>query len=235
MLSFFGLLYFPLYSHPMGLSKGRSWVAVIAAGCVIAGCGGGDEKAEAPPPDEAVSIVQPGAPGTPSQKLTRDQAKAVDTAKPIAQDVEFMRGMIHHHRQALLMTGWAPQRASSRDVKLMAQRMASVQKGEIELSERWLSTRGFDAGHEHDGTSSSMPGMLTQAQLDKLEQADGRAFDRLFLRYMTRHHQGAITMVRDLIDDGGGLEVEVNTFARNIESDQEIEIQRMRQVLAKLS
>ena len=216
------------------MSKGRSRIAVLSAACLAAACGGGDKKSAAPPANEAVSIVRPGAPGKPSQRLTREQAKEIDTAKPIAQDVEFMRGMIHHHRQALLMTGWAPERARSRDVRLMAQRMASVQEGEIEIGERWLDARGFDAGHDHDGSSSSMPGMLTPAQLDRLEAADGDTFDRLFLRYMTRHHQGAITMVRELIDEGGGLETEVNVFARGIESDQEIEIQRMQQVLATL-
>src|SRR5262245_48707873 len=123
----------------MGLSKGRSFAAVIVAAALAAGCGGGDEKVEELFLDEAVSIVQPGAPGKPSQKLTREQAKAVDTVKPIAQDVEFMRGMIHYHCQVLLMTGWAPERAKSCDVKLMAKRMASVQEGEIEISERWLS------------------------------------------------------------------------------------------------
>jgi uncharacterized protein (DUF305 family) len=217
----------------MVMSKSRGWVSVALAVALTAACGGGG-KDEEPTASEAVNIVQPGAPGTPSRQLTREQAKAVDTAKPIAQDVEFMRGMIHHHRQAILMTGWVPERAHSRDVKLMAERMASVQESEVEIGERWLGDRGFDAGHEHEAGSEPMPGMLTQAQLDRLEASQGVGFDRLFLRYMTRHHQGAIAMVRELIDEGGGLETEVNYFARNIESDQEIEIGRMQQVLAKL-
>jgi uncharacterized protein (DUF305 family) len=216
----------------MRMSKGRTWPAVALAACALAACGG-DEKEE-PSPEQAVHIVQPGAPGKPSRELTRKQAAEIETPKPIAQDVDFMRRMIHHHRQALVMTALVPERSQSRDVKLMAERMSSSQESEIEQSERWLADRGFDAAHEHGAVSDPMPGMLSQAQLDRLAAGEGREFDRRFLRYMTRHHLGAITMVKELIDEGGGVETEVGYFARHVETDQEIEIARMRQVLAKL-
>jgi uncharacterized protein (DUF305 family) len=41
-------------------------------------------------------------------------------------------------------------------------------------------------------------------------------------------------MVRDLYAEGGGQETELDFFARHIEADQEIEIKRMQDVLAKL-
>ena len=55
----------------------------------------------------------------------------------------------------------------------------------------------------------------------------GEEFDELFLKYMIRHHQGALTMVRDLAADGGGNEPEIGAFTRHVEADQNIEISRM--------
>jgi uncharacterized protein (DUF305 family) len=213
----------------MSVSKRLS---VPIAVCLLAGCG--SSKQEPPSGEADVHIVQPGAPGKPSRELSAEQATQVETVKPIAQDVGFMRDMIHHHQQALLITGWVPERGQSTDVRLMAERMSISQESEIEQGEKWLSDRGFDAGHDHAASADPMPGMLTQAQLDRLKAADGPAFDRLFLRYMTHHHRGAIAMVQELQDEGGGAEAEIGSFARHIEVDQQIEIERMRQVLAKL-
>ena len=43
-------------------------------------------------------------------------------------------------------------------------------------------------GMEHD---MLMPGMLTEEQLAQLDKARGAEFDRLFLTFMIKHHQGA--------------------------------------------
>jgi uncharacterized protein (DUF305 family) len=203
--------------------------ALIVALVLLAGCGG--SKPQEPQAD--VSVVRPGAPGKPSQEVSAEELKDPDTVKPIAQDVVFMRGMIHHHQQAIQMTAWVPERTQSPAVRLMAERMSATQTGEIERYEKWLGDRGFDAGHGH-GAGELMPGMLTDGQLDRLQAASGKSFDRLFLRYMTRHHLGAITMVRDLYAEGGGQETEIDFFARHIEADQESEIKRMQDVRAAL-
>ena len=75
--------------------------------------------------------------------------------------------------------------------------------------------------------------MLTSGQLGRLFNTDGRAFDRLFLRYMTHHHQGALTMVRQLRAQGGGAEPEIGVFTGHVEADQHIEILRMRELSAR--
>ena len=51
---------------------------------------------------------------------------------------------------------------------------------------------------------------------------------------MTRHHQGALTMVQDLVDKGGGTEEEIEQFILHVGSDQTIEIARMRQLMNAL-
>jgi uncharacterized protein (DUF305 family) len=80
-----------------------------------------------------------------------------------------------------------------------------------------------------------MPGMLTADELNQLDQAHGVEFDRLFLTFMIKHHQGAITMVNTLFgSQGAGEEETIFRFASNVYADQTTEIERMSIMLAAL-
>jgi uncharacterized protein (DUF305 family) len=80
--------------------------------------------------------------------------------------------------------------------------------------------------HMHGATL--MPGMLTPEEMEKLEAAKGSEFDRLFLEGMMKHHGGAITMVNELFaTPGAGQEVEIFSFASDVDADQRMEIDRM--------
>lgn len=80
-----------------------------------------------------------------------------------------------------------------------------------------------------------MPGMLTANQLAELNQARGPAFDHLFLKFMIRHHRGALTMVDDLMDSYGAAQEDyIFKFASDIHADQTIEINRMSRMLLGL-
>jgi uncharacterized protein (DUF305 family) len=82
-----------------------------------------------------------------------------------------------------------------------------------------------------DGTMV-MPGMMTPDQMAQLARATGPAFDRLFLEGMIRHHDGALTMVKNLLATPGAAQApEVFTFASDADADQRAEIKRMRVVL----
>ena len=87
-------------------------------------------------------------------------------------------------------------------------------------------------GHAHGAGHGLMPGMLTEPQLKKLADARGKAFYRLFLESMIRHHEGAMQMVTELFEADGGVEPEAGVFARHVDADQQIEIARMRTMLA---
>ncbi len=74
-----------------------------------------------------------------------------------------------------------------------------------------------------------MPGMLTAAEMARLADARADAFDRLFLELMIKHHEGALTMVKDLYSrPGAGQESEIYAFASDVDADQRMEIDRMR-------
>jgi len=101
---------------------------------------------------------------------------------------------------------------------------------------------GDEQGHDEEAMShmgmhdhSSMPGMLTQAQLEELARAKGAEFDQLFLTYMIQHHTGAIIMVKDLVEtDGAAQEIQIGKLAGEINVDQTTEIERMRIMLMEL-
>lgn len=169
----------------------------------------------------------------------------------VPADARFMRHMIAHHAQALVMTGMVRDRSTRAEMALMAERIAISQGDETRLMEQWLRRRGeavpavpaaVTAGaHAHHGaaadsaTHATMPGMLAPAELARLEQARGLAFDRLFLELMIRHHEGALVMVAELLrTPGAAQESEIYRFAADVDADQRAEIRRMRALLAAL-
>jgi len=79
-----------------------------------------------------------------------------------------------------------------------------------------------------------MPGMLTPQQMDALRQAKGVDFDHLFLTGMIQHHNGALTMVKDLFDTAGaGQDAELFDFATDADNTQRAEIKIMQSMLEK--
>lgn len=169
---------------------------------------------------------------------------AQGTSRPrhTAADVRFMQGMIAHHAQAVTMSALVPARTSRQDVRMLAERIDVSQQDEIAWMRTWLSDRGeavpATGDHAHHGSSAPpalMPGMLTPQELAQLEAAKGVEFDRLFLTYMIRHHEGAITMVAQLFGSpGAGQEPWLFEFATDVDADQRAEIDRMRAMLREL-
>ena len=157
-----------------------------------------------------------------------------------AADVHFMSGMIYHHAQAVLIAGWAPAHDAGPSVRTLCERIVVSQNDEIALLSRWLADRHEAVPHpdpDHmmmTGMDSThvMPGMLSAEQLGQLDRARGPAFDRLFLRLMIQHHEGAITMVNELFATGGGEEEPVYKMATSVFADQTTEIERMQRMLA---
>lgn len=68
--------------------------------------------------------------------------KAADLDDVSEADVAFMTGMIAHHAQALVMSGYAPDNGASPAVRTLAARIINAQKDEIRNMQRWLADRG---------------------------------------------------------------------------------------------
>lgn len=151
-------------------------------------------------------------------------------------DVHFMQGMIAHHAQAIDMSKLAERH--SRDTRLIrfAQKIDQSQATEIQQMEGWLHDRKQWVPDTAAYRTITMTGMLTAEDMKELSEARGTAFDRLFLEQMIRHHEGALSMVKDLFGTPrSGQEVNVNVFANEVVLVQTIEIGLMRQMLEDLN
>ena len=149
-----------------------------------------------------------------------------------------MQGMIGHHAQALEMTDLLASRTASENMRKLALRIEVSQADEIKMMQGWLETRGLEVPNEHAHHmhgATLMPGMLTPQEMDRLAGATGAEFDRLFLEFMIKHHEGALIMVKELfVTPGAGQESEIFAFASDVDADQRMEIDRMRAMLKEL-
>lgn len=193
-------------------------------------------RASSPDPVQGPRIVRPGAPGQATRVLGPEALAPSASLPHTAADVRFMQGMIPHHAQALDMAALVEDRTENQDIRLLARRIEISQRDEIALMGSWLENRGeaVPGGHAHHMMEGHlMPGMLTAQDMAQLAAARGAAFDRLFLEHMIRHHEGALVMVEALFSSpGAGQETDLFTFASHVDADQQIEIRRMRQMLA---
>jgi uncharacterized protein (DUF305 family) len=148
-------------------------------------------------------------------------------------DVRFMQHMIGHHAQALEMTALAPRQGASEPVTRLAQKIDISQRDEIAMMRRWLEERHQavpDGAH-----TMAMPGMLSAAELARLGAARGGEFDRLFLVFMARHHEGALQMVQELFrTPGAGQDPDLFRFVTDVDADQRDEIAVMERLLHTL-
>ena len=202
----------------------RAAAAGLCAAVLAAGC------ASAPP---RVS-------GAATQPIPESHYRYTDA------DIAFMSGMIPHHAQAVVMGGWCGSHGARKDLAILCERMVVGQRDEIALMQQWLRDRALpvpDAtstrhrmrmpnGMEHE---MLMPGMLTDEEMAALDRARGTEFDRLFLMGMIRHHQGAIDMVDVLLKSQGAAQDDtVFKFANDVQVDQAIEIDVMKDMLEEI-
>lgn len=156
-------------------------------------------------------------------------------------DIAFVTGMIAHHAQAVEMSALIASRTTRHELHLLGERITVSQNDEMAMMRQWLRDHGAAvpdsaATHAHHaGHGALMPGMLTPDEMQALASASGNAFDRQFIEGMIKHHQGALTMVADLLKQpGAARQPQLYEFAADIDADQRAEITRMRALLAKL-
>jgi uncharacterized protein (DUF305 family) len=156
-------------------------------------------------------------------------------------DVMFAQLMIPHHEQAVEMSDlMLAKDGISPEVTDLATRIKDAQGPEIRTMTGWLEAWGkpveADGGMQgHDMGSaggSASEGMLSEDQLSELDAADGTDASRLFLESMTAHHEGAVGMAQDEIEDG--QDPEAIGLAERIVETQSAEITEMDELLAGL-
>ena len=145
-------------------------------------------------------------------------------------DVMFAQMMIPHHEQAVEMSALAPAAGASTEVQELAAEIAAAQGPEIEQMEAMLDRWGVQKMMDHSG--HQMAGMVSEEDMERLRAATGAEFDRLFLELMIAHHEGAIDMTVDPLENGE--DAELRTLLEEIVETQTAEIQQMQQMLAAM-
>lgn len=82
------------------------------------------------------------------------------------------------------------------------------------------------------GDMPAMEGMMSPADMQALQNAQGVEASKLFLTQMIKHHQGAIAMAQTEIKDGQSPDA--IALAKSIASSQQKEIDTMNQILSSL-
>ena len=160
-------------------------------------------------------------------------------------DVAFARDMVQHHAQAVAMVEMTRERDLDPEVAQLAEGIRDAQVPEIETFSDWLGEWDEEvpptmldhanAGHGSGDMSETMedmddamPGMMSGADMDALQDAGGD-FQTMWLEMMIEHHEGAIEMARTEQQDGRYRPAV--ELAAEIEESQGAEIETMRDLL----
>jgi uncharacterized protein (DUF305 family) len=149
-------------------------------------------------------------------------------------DIAFAQGMISHHQQAVEMSEIAldPSRKASAAVTDLATRIKGAQDPEIETMREMLASWGapeeMDMTKPHD--MSSMEGMASPADLEKLERLTGTEFDVEWATLMKAHHEGAVSSASAVIKNGADPDLRI--LAGEIVTAQTGEIEELDAIIA---
>ena len=146
-----------------------------------------------------------------------------------SRDFMFAQMMIPHHEQAIEISDLALKNSSNQEIRELATKIKSEQAPEIQLMKSWTDAHMGSHMGSHGG--HMMNGMLSEEEIHELENTSGVEFNRLFLKGMIAHHEGAIEMARDVENSKNE---EVSKLARSIITSQRAEIEYMKELLKSL-
>lgn len=152
-------------------------------------------------------------------------------------DTLFATMMIPHHAQAIEMADLALSQATDPKVKALAPKIKGAQGPEITRMSGWLtgwgapvpSTAGESGMAGMPGMGEQTGGMMSAQEMTDLGAATGPAFDQMWLKMMITHHEGAVAMAKDELDQGANPEAK--KLAQAVIDGQSAEIAEMRSAL----
>ena len=146
-------------------------------------------------------------------------------ARNVAFDQSYLQEMKAHHVQGIELAELAASNAADPHLAALGRLMTATQKGDIVIFDRWWRSwfGALPAGTSHH---HFMEGMVSPEQMDQLQQAQGEAFDALFVRTMSFHHAGAIKMSDRAITEGGDPRIRIMAHALRHQQSGEIELMK---------
>ncbi|WP_160329724.1 DUF305 domain-containing protein [Microterricola viridarii] len=163
------------------------------------------------------------APVAPSEATV--PASANDT------DLHFLAMMTPHHEQAVQMSDIVLAADEvTQQTRDIAERIRAGQQHEIDVMLGWVADWQQEPLLEQHSTHIAN-GMVTPERMDALAALGGADVERTFLEEMIFHHEGAIAMTQDQIDNGGYAEL--RELAQQMIDVQTAEVAEMTQLLGR--
>jgi uncharacterized protein (DUF305 family) len=149
-------------------------------------------------------------------------------------DLRFIDSMIPHHQGALVMAQEVLQKSKRPELIKLAKNIITEQQKEIAQMQQWRKQWypkvaatpimwHTTMNHEMPMTAEHKQSMMMSMSLGKADAG----FDLRFLKAMIPHHQGAVTMGRDLLLKS--QRPQMKKLAQNIIKSQQAEINLMTQ------
>jgi uncharacterized protein (DUF305 family) len=159
----------------------------------------------------------------------------------------FARDMSVHHAQAVELAFIVRDRTDDAEVRAMAYDIINTQRAQIGMFSGWLQQwelpqtsvrppmEWTDHGHGDTMMQSydDMPGMASDADVQRLKDASGVEAEQIFLELMIEHHKGGVEMAEAVLPLTD--RAEVTYLADTIVAGQQAEIATMEDMLAARS
>lgn len=139
------------------------------------------------------------------------------TPNSASAEAGFARDMRDHHSQAVRMSEIARDASTDPEIRFLALDIATGQQAQLGMMSGWLDLWGLTqtdddqdqmawmaAGGHHDGGAAGghtgllpdgrMPGMASDADVERLRTLKGRDAEVLWLTLMVAHHRGGVDM-----------------------------------------
>ncbi|MGW3353386.1 DUF305 domain-containing protein [Nonomuraea rubra] len=201
----------------MRISRRIPFTIAASALALSAACGGGSTSSAGFTALSQTTPTATAASGQPSPAFNH-------------ADVMFAQMMILHHQEAIEMAKLAATRGSDSEIKRLASKIEKEQEEETQAMKGWLSEWGKP--EPMPGMGHDMPGGMSEEDMQKLQSAEGKEFDKLFAEQMVTHHKGAIEMART--EESDGADPQAKELAKTIIATQQEEVKQLEQILKRL-
>ncbi|WP_298915428.1 DUF305 domain-containing protein [uncultured Nostoc sp.] len=200
--------------------------AIASAGGLITACSNTASQNQSQTPNATVTNV--------SDKQM-NHSMAMDLGPADANfDLRFIDAMIPHHQGAVEMAKEAQQKSKRPEIKKLADNIIKSQDQEITQMKQWRQAWYPKAGDKPMAYDSQMGHMMemssdqtkTMMMSQDLGAADAE-FDLRFINAMIPHHEGAVTMAKDVL--GKSKRPEIKQLGQEIIKAQNTEIKQMQQ------
>jgi len=145
-------------------------------------------------------------------------------------DVDFVKGMIPHHKGAIDMAKVELQFGKDPEILKLAEEIVKAQESEIATLNGWLAKNTASADEPDPASAKAYEAAMSTMMSGVTMTYTGDA-DVDLVKSMIPHHQGAIDMAKVVLQYG--KDPEIKTLAEGIVTAQESEIAFMKEWLAK--